>query len=142
MAAPNTQPIFGRVGLLGFAAQMTAANTNPDLTAGTSYQVATADATNGSYIEEIRIKANPGNDTVATVLRVWVSDGTTLSATNHVLVKEVGFPATTHSATAALPDFIVPMQCVLKPGFKIFLTLGTAPGGSGEFGASCWGEDF
>lgn len=134
MPGPNTQPIFSRVADIQWVVNMTAANNTIDITTGTSYLVYTADATNGGYLREIRLKANPSQNTAATVLRVWINNGSTTGTdTNSALLTEVGIPATTTSATNALPDFIVPINMPIPAGYRVYLTLGTAPGGSGEF---------
>lgn len=134
MAGPNTEPIYSRVPDIQWAESITAANNTVDLTSGTSYLVFTADATNGGYVRELRCKANPANNTAATVMRVWINNGsTTGTAANSALFTELGIPATTASAVNALPDFICPMNIALPPGYKIYVTFGTAPGGSGEF---------
>lgn len=134
--AANTSPIFTRTADIQWVVNMTAANNTIDLTSGTTYTVFTADATEGGFVREVRLKANPSQNTAATVLRVWINNGSTVATdTNSVLFSEIGIPATTASATAAQPDFIVPMNIALPAGYKIILTLGTAPGGSGEFTA-------
>jgi hypothetical protein len=137
MAGPNTQPIYSKVADIQWAVNMTAANNNIDITTGTSYLLYTADATNGGFLREIRIKANPSQNTAATVARVWINNGSTTGTdTNSTLFTEIGIPATTTSATNAQPDFIVPMNIPIPPGYKIYLTFGTAPGGTGEFMAT------
>jgi hypothetical protein len=114
---------------------MTAANNTRYIT--TNLALVTADATEGGFVREIRMKANPANNTAATVLRVWVNNGSTTGTdTNSVLLTEIGIPATTASATNPQPDFVVPLNVALPAGYKIYLTLGTAPGGSGEFSAT------
>lgn len=139
----NTAPIFSRAAVVGFAGPMTAANNNVDITSGTSYLVFTADATNGGYVKEIRLKANPANNTAATVLRVWLNNGSAIgTATNSSFLMEIGIPATTASATQAQQDFCVPLQLALPLGYKIYLTLGTAPGGSGAFSATAIGGAY
>lgn len=132
--AANTSPIFSRRPRSGGIESVTAANNTLDLTSGTSYLVFTADATEGSWVDEIRVKANPANNTAATVMRFWVNNGSTLAtSSNSWFVGELSLPATTASATAATPDFSYPFKDGLEPGYRIYATVGTAPGGSGEF---------
>lgn len=141
--AANTAPIYTLLGDIQWIGDITAANTNQDITSGTSYLVFTADATNGGYVREIRVKANPANNTAATVVRIWVNNGsTTGTAANSALLTEAGIPATTASNTQAQPDFIIPINFALPPGYKLYLTLGTAPGGSGEFTATAIGGKY
>lgn len=134
--AANVQPIYSAAPDVQWITAITAANTNADLTAGTSYLVWTADASNGGYARELRLKANPANNTAATVLRVWVNNGsTTGTASNSCLIGEMGIPATTASSTNPQADFVYPLNFALPAGYKIYITLGTAPGGSGAFSA-------
>ena len=143
MAAPNTEPLYSKVADIQWIVNCTAANNTIDLTSGTSYLAFTADATNGGYVREIRCKANPSASTVATVMRIWINNGaTTGTDTNSTLIGELGIPATTTSATAPLPDFVYPLNMALPPGYKIYVTFGTAPGGSGEFCVTVLGGKF
>lgn len=143
MAAPNTEPLFSRVADIQWVESIVTAHNVVDLTSGTSYLVFTADATNGGYVREVRIKANPANNTAATVARLWLNNGSTVgTASNSAFITEVGIPATTASATAPLPDIVIPLNLALPPGYKIYLTVGTAPGGSGEFTATAIGGKY
>lgn len=135
--AANTSPIFSRAPDIQWAESIVTANNTLDLSSGTSYLVFTADATEGGFVRELRIKANPANNTAATVVRVWINNGGSLATpANSALLTEIGLPATTASATQPNPDFIVPLNIALPPGYTIYVTIGTAPGGSGEFTAT------
>lgn len=137
MAAPNTEPVYSKAADTQWVESIATANNTIDLTSGTSYLVATADATNGGWCREIRIKTNPANNGAATVVRIWLNNGnTTGTSANSALIAEVALPATTASATGALPDFSVGMNMALPAGYKIYLTVGTAPGGSCELTAT------
>ena len=141
--AANTSPIFTLLGDIQWAESITAANNTLDLTTGTSYLAFTADATNGGYVREARVKANPANNTAATVMRFWLNNGaTTGTASNSAIIGELGIPATTASATAPLPDFVYPLNFALPAGYKIYVTIGTAPGGSGEFTCTVIGGKY
>ncbi len=144
MAGPNSEPIYSRVGDVQWIGAIITANNTKDLTgAGVSYLVFTADATNGGYVRELRLKADPANNTAATVLRVFVNNGSTIgTAANSTFIGELAVPATTASAVNALPDFIYPLNFALPPGYKIYLTVGTAPGGSGQFSATVVGGKY
>jgi len=134
--AANTSPIYTGTPDVQWSSAMTAANNTLDITSGTSYLVFTADATNGGFVREIRMKADPANNTAATVARVWVNNGSsTGTAANSAFLTEISIPATTASASAANPDFIIPIYFPLPAGYKLYMTLGTAPGGSGQFTA-------
>jgi hypothetical protein len=142
MAAPNSEPIFSVAGRISWVGAIVAANAAKDITGNTTYLVATAGA-QGSYIREVRIKADPINNTVATVIRLYVNNGSTIgTAGNSTFVTEITIPAVTASATAAQPDFVIPCDFVLPAGYKLYLSLGTAPGGSGQFSATAIGGDY
>lgn len=135
--AANNDPIYSRLGDVQWIGAIVTANNTLNITAGTSYLVFTADATNGGFVREVRIKADPANNTAATVVRLWLNNGaTTGTAANSIFLTEMSLAATTASATAALPDFVIPLNFPLPAGYKIYLTIGTAPGGSGQFSAT------
>lgn len=141
--AANTSPIYTRTADIQWITAITAANTTLDITSGTSYLVFTADATEGGFVREVRIKASPANNTAATVARIWLNNGsTTGTAANSALITEVTIPATTASNSAGLPDIIVPINMALPAGYRLYLTLGTAPGGSGQFTAAAIGGKY
>lgn len=123
--AGNTSPIFSRVGDVQWSNAVLAANTTTDLTSGTSYLVFTADATNGGRLEKLIARALGTN--VATVLRIWINNGsTTATAANNSLLHEATLAATTLSQVAALAAIDIAMNLVLPPGYRIYVTLGTA----------------
>jgi hypothetical protein len=134
--AANINPIFTGTPDCQLSPLMTAANTTLDLNTGTSYLLYTADATNGSFVREVRLKAAPANATAATVFRVWLNTGAAINTTNTILLTEVGIPATAASNTNANPDFIVPINFPLAPGYKLYGSFGTAAGGSGQWTAT------
>ena len=123
--AANTAPIYSKSGNVDWGITILAANTTTDLTSGTSYLVFTADATNGGQLPRLRIR--PLGTNVATVMRIWINNGsTTGTAANNTQWDEVTLPATTVSQVAALQGYDVPMNLSLDPGFKVYVTLGTA----------------
>jgi hypothetical protein len=141
--AANTSPIFSRVGDIQGVTDVTAANNTADLTSGTSYLVFTADATEGGWVEEVRVKAQPGANTAATVVRIWINNGATLAtADNTLFIAELSIPATTASASSPTPDFSYPLRRALSPGHRIYATVGTAPGGSGRFTITAFGGKY
>lgn len=141
--AANVEPIYSKIGDIQWAVDMTAGNNTADITTGTSYLVFTADATNGGFVREMRIKAQPGNNTAATVARVWINNGsTTGTSSNTSFFTETTIAGTTASATASLPDTVIPLNFALPPGYKLYLTFGTAPGGSGKFSATVIGGKY
>jgi hypothetical protein len=121
----NTSPIFSKLGDIQWApAPITAANTAKDGT-GTVATAFTADATNGGFVQ--KLIARPLGTNVATVLRVFLNNGSTnATAANNALIAEMTLPATTLSEVAAQPDFILPLNLAIPPGYKLNCTIGTA----------------
>ena len=111
----NTSPIFSRTPQVEWG-NVTTANTAKDGT-GTVVTVFTADATEGSYIE--RLKVRPQGTNTASVLRVFIN----------ILFDEIGLPGTTNTEVAAIAGLVVPMNLALPPGYKINITLGTTVAG-------------
>lgn len=139
----NTAPIFTKTPQVKIVTAMTVANNTADLTSGTSYDSNFVGGAFGSWVKKVRLKANPANNTAATVLRVWLNNGSAIgTASNSSLVSEFGVPATTASATAANPDFEYVVNLPVPSGYKIYYTLATAPGGSGAFTATTFGGDY
>lgn len=120
----NTRPIYSRNPDVQWTQSITAANTAKDGT-GTVSTIFTADATNGGRVEKIKIRALGTN--VATVLRVFINNGSTnATAANNVLYYEATIAATTLSEVAALVDNEIPIGISLPAGYKLNVTLGTA----------------
>ena len=141
--AANTSPIYTRLPDIQWVESIVTANNTLDLSSGTSYLVWTADATEGGYLREIRIKANPAANTAATVARIWINNGSALgTALNSAFFTEAGIPATTASATNPNPDIVIPINMAVPPSYRFYLTIGTAPGGSGEFTATGIGGKY
>ncbi len=131
----NTSQIFSKVGDIqwgaadgngGTGGPLLTANTARDGT-GTVLTIFTADATNGGRVEQVRARAVGTN--VATVLRVFINNGSTnATLANNVLWAEITCPATTASAVAALGDVVLAapyFPLVLPPGYKLNVTVGT-----------------
>ena len=123
--AANTAPIFSKVGDIQWTTvSVITANTTTDLTTGTSYLVFTSDATNGGYVQKLRIRALGTN--VATVMRVWITNVTGPGAAADVsLFDEISLAASTVSQTSALSLYELPLNIALPAGYKIYVTLGT-----------------
>lgn len=127
--AQNTSPIFGLTPNFGGIGNTvtTAANTAFDGT-GTVITALTAGA-NGDYVQSLTFKPQGGAaaNNVATVARIFVNNGGTQgTATNNMFLGEVSLPASTGSATAALPQVVFPINLPLQAGYKINWCLGTA----------------
>lgn len=126
--AANTQPIFPKVPNISWG-NVAAANTAKD-GSGTVVTVFTAGA-EGSRVDAIKIR--PLGTNVATVLRIFINNGSANSTpTNNSLFHEVTIPAATLSEVASLTDTVVLFdgvslpQLVLEGGNKLNVTIGTA----------------
>ena len=143
MAAPNSEPIFSRVADVQWVDNIVTANNTIDITTGTSYLAFTADSTNGGFVRNARVKVNPSQSTAATVVRFWLNNGsTTGTATNSAIIGELGLPATTTSATSPQADFDYPLNFAMPPGYRLYVTVGTAPGGSSEITVAVFGGKY
>jgi hypothetical protein len=123
----NITPIYSKVADWQWINAVTTADTAKTLsTATTSYLVFTADATNGGYVKKLRIR-HLGTNSLATVMRVFINNGDTITvSTNSILYDEIGIAANTNSDTAASAVYELPINEALPPGYKIYVTIGTA----------------
>lgn len=132
--AANNAPVFGRVPKIGRSGYLTTANTTADLTSGTSELVFTAEANDGSTIDFIRCRPTPAGNNVQTVVRVWLNNGGVLTtAGNNQLYDEVTLPAITASASASTQGITIPMGIALPPGWRVYVTIGTAVANGWQF---------
>lgn len=129
--AGNVTPIYSRVGdvstngTTGMGQSFLAAANDYTGIGANNVLIWTADATNGGYIQRIRMK--PIGTNVSTVMRFFLNNGSTNgTATNNSFYGEISLPATTISATAALVDIDYPLNMALPAGFRIYAGLGTA----------------
>ena len=139
--AQNTSPIFPLVPVVTWVnTGAVTANTTINLTAGTIFDSGlTANATNGSRVDFIRVRSLGTN--IATVMRVWLNNGsTTGTAANNTLFFERTLAATTVSQVAELPDVILPINVSLPAGYKIYYTFGTAV--AAGYGIQVVGGDY
>lgn len=137
----NVQPIFARIGKIGNA-NIAAAVTGADLTSAAL--IFTADATNGSIVNEVRVKYIPGTSTVATAFRVFINNGSALATTtNNMLHSELTLAAITTSQTVGTADYAIIFPrggVVLPPGYRMYATVGTYS--TGTFQVSAYGGDY
>jgi hypothetical protein len=127
--AANTTPIYSKAGQIAWGT-LTAANTAKDGT-GTVVTIFTA-GPDGGRVERVRAKALGTN--VATVLRIFVNNGSDPTvAANNAMIAEATLAATTLSEVAALTQVEIPTSSdqnafplVLPPGYKLTATIGTA----------------
>lgn len=122
--AANTSPISPIAPSTAWASTvLTAANTALDGT-GTVSDIITAGA-NGAKVSRIRVVHKGTN--VATVMRIFLNNGSTnTTAANNSLIAEETIAANTLSQTAKSVFYDIPINMALKPGHKLFYTIGTA----------------
>jgi hypothetical protein len=127
----NTSPIFTGTPAISWGSSDGNGGTNgPLLTqntamdgTGTVLTVFTAGA-NGSYVQ--RLIAHPVGTNVATVLRVFINNGSANSTqANNVMIQELSLPATTANAAGALQGVELGLNFALPAGYLINVTLGT-----------------
>lgn len=131
--AQNTNPIFPLTPVNSFISGAAAnaatpgvtANTTKDLSSGTIYgPIFTGKAVDGSRLDFIKVRALGTN--VATVVRVWINNGSvTTAAANNALYLERTLSATTVSENTEQPDIILPLNLSLPAGYRIYATFGT-----------------
>lgn len=132
----NANPIFQRLGDVSTNAgtampgTMTTAAADYTGVSANNILIFTADATNGSWIERIRFKANSATNNGATVARIYINNGSVhTSAANNTLYGEVSLPATTAATTTATIEIDYPMGFPLNPNFTIYVGLGATVSG-------------
>lgn len=122
--ASNTTPIFVKQPRASGITTGTSANTAFDGT-GTVATVFTADATNGSKVERLKLKHLGTN--VATVVRIFINNGSTnATASNNYLWKEFAMAANSASQTAESVEAYLIDDIVLPAGYKLNCTTGTS----------------
>jgi hypothetical protein len=146
----NSDPIYSRVGSIS-AVGITAANTSSQGggTIGTDIFLAfTADATNGSFIREIRFTptasaaATATNSTTARIFVSSVTSGSTTSSNTH-LIQEVALGAqTADQTTSAVFSVVVPLNFALPPGWTILVTNHVAPATNSAWKAVVIGGNY
>ena len=111
--AANTNPIFTLSPSIQWGASLlTTANTARDGT-GTVLIVFTSDATNGGFVQKVRVRAAGTN--VATVMRLFINNGSTnATAANNILYEELTIAATTASEVAQLANNEFTLKLIRK----------------------------
>lgn len=139
--AAGTTPIFTNIPKINWST-ITAANTALDGT-GTVATVFTADATDGSYVQNLIVKSNTTTATsAAATLRVFINNGATnTTATNNTLIREYTLTTVTATATASTLNWEFPLNFMLPAGYKVNCTIATYAASSG-FALTCFGSDY
>ena len=124
--AGNITPIYSRVGAIGGIGSTTLATVSAADYTGVGAQnilVFTSDATNGGFVQRVRLKAIGTN--VATVARIYINNGSANgTAANNLFYGEISLPATTAATTAATVDVDYPLNIALPAGYKLYVGLG------------------
>jgi hypothetical protein len=148
--AANTNPIFGRTPdvQLGGAVLGPSANTAQDGTGANTTVIFQADATEGGFVDEVRLK--PVGSPASTVARVFIcsatgsfTPGTTNTAANTAMFAELTLASVSSSNTAAQNDISIPIRKALPPGYRLLMTFGTSTGASGTgYAVSTWAVKY
>jgi hypothetical protein len=134
----NVDPIFSRTSDLQVAGAVIGptANTATDGTGSAISVVHNADATEGSWVDFIRLK--PVGSPATTVARLFYCSatgaftaGTTNTNANTAPVADLGIAGWTISQTTASPNNDIPVGFYLPPGTKLLMSFGTSTGAAG-----------
>jgi hypothetical protein len=126
----NIDPIYSKAADIQWTTipTGTTANTAGDGT-GTVFTVFTADATNGGFVQSIRVKAQ--TTSAQTVIRFFINNGASNTvATNNSFFDEMTIPLVGSNPTAAVPVFDLPIGRALPAGYKINCCYGTSVTGA------------
>ena len=124
--AQNTSPIFLGSAKVSWILTNTTGITSTDGTDANVKLVFTADATDGSKIDYIKVRYS-GATGAATVLRFWVNNGATAAtATNNTLIHELTIAnLAALSQTADNGEYIWNCNLALPAGYRIYCAAGT-----------------
>lgn len=119
-------------------------------TAGTSLALVFTAGTNGSVVEKILVRysgtagATPSTASTATRLAVWVNNGSAnTTSTNNALIADLTVATFTPSAVAAVGGYEIPLNLRIAGGYKIYVGIATAIGGTNDaLAVSCFGVDL
>jgi len=150
--AGNSQPQFTRQGNIGsalFGGTALATSDGSGGTFGTSMVVVfSADSTNGSYVEAIRIlgvASTAATATAATVVRVYVSNTNTgsSSTTTSFLIAELALPAiTADQTTTATNWYDLPLGFRLPASYYITVSSHIVNNANTNLRAVVFGGDY
>lgn len=137
MALANTAPVYSKIGKIAanISALITAVATNLYDAAGTIgtdiYLLFTADATNGSFVQRIRVKyvSNSTTASVACVLKIFISTQTSGATTNANtwLYDEIVLPTTgALTTTVAQVSYDIPLGFALPAGYALLAKITVA----------------
>ena len=149
--AANTDPIYSRLGDVQSSALIAAVNASLYNAAGTIgtdvYKVWGADATNGGFIQRVRVKyvANATTTSVACVMKFFLSAATSGAVTdaNSFFYDEIAIPATgALTTTAANIPYDIPFGFALPAGWSVYAKITVAQPASCGFIATGIGGKY
>ena len=135
----NIDPIFPIAWNLGGAGAVIGpnANTATDGTGANTTAIFTAGSTNGSFIDQVILKAV--GSPAATVIRLWwLNDtgafvaGTTNTIAKTFMLDELATAAFTASNLLASPQYIFSVKKGIPASTKLLMTFGTSTGAAGN----------
>ena len=125
--AANTSPIFLKAPKVSFVLTNTTGITGTDGTDANVKLLFTADATNGSKVEDVIIRYS-GATASDTVVRIWVNNGSTpTTAANNALIKELTVSnLASLSQTADNGATVWKANLALPAGYRLYCAAGTS----------------
>jgi hypothetical protein len=119
-------------------------------TAGTALALVYTVGANGGTVNKVVIRpsgtagAAPSTASAATRLAVWVNNGSAnTTSTNNALIADATIATFTASAVASVPGYEIPIGLTLPAGYKIYVGIATAMGGTNNaLAVSCFGFDL
>jgi hypothetical protein len=114
----GTSPIFPQVPIIGIATMVsnTAVTARTNIVGTTGLTQLTANSTNGTRIDFIEVQGQ--GTTAATIINVWLNDGTT-----SYLVEEITLAAVTaNTTTVAASNTIAYTRLTLPPTQRLFVS--------------------
>lgn len=123
--AANTSPITPIAPATSWDQTSPLTGADTGLNTLTTYKTLITAGSEGSRVG--RVNVCPLGTNIKTVMRFFLNNGSAPSVVgNNQLIKEVGLAASTADADDPLTQTAVDLNLVLKPGYKILYTLGTA----------------
>jgi hypothetical protein len=118
--------------------------------AGTAMALVYTVGASGGRVEKVVVRpsgtagATPSAASTATRLAVWVNNGSAnTTAANNALIADLTVATFTPSAVASVPGYEIPIGLTLPAGYKIFVGIATAIGGTNDaLAVSCFGADL
>jgi hypothetical protein len=154
--AANTLPIFSKAGLIGIAnilststvlASSNGASATGVTGTGPFFLLVTADATNGSYLDRVRLRwvASTPTATTAVMVRLYtstVSSGATTSANTDCIEElAMGVQNAANASTTTFP-YDIPLKFVLPAGKTLLASVHQAPAASTEIQIVVFGGNY